>query len=190
MKSSSELFEEAGSASVDPNVLERLNTSADELLAMEDAVAQMEEDLRVAKAALNELKTRTMPELMAELGMEKFTRNGREISTSDFVSGSLPKEEAKREAAIRWLENNDGAGLIKTTIALAFGKGEHNVALSVAEDLRQAGHEPEVETGVHSATLQSFARERLKSGDPIDTELLGLYTGKVVKVKAAKGAKK
>lgn len=189
MANASELFEAAGSATSDPHALDRLSECADELLGLEDAVAQMSADLQAATAALNVLRTKTMPDLMAEAQMESFTRNGRVIAISEFVSGSLPKEEDKRAKAIAWLETHDGEGLIKTTVGLSFGRGEHNLALAIADDLRKTGQEPVVETGVHSATLQAFARERLKNGDPIDTDLLGLFTGRVVKVKAPKKAK-
>lgn len=189
MKDASELFEAAGSATADPNLLERLNKAADELLAMEDAVAQMEEDLKGAKTALNLLRTKTMPELMNEAQMDSFTRNGRVVEVSDFVSGSLPKEEDKREKAIKWLETHDGAGLIKTSVGLSFGRGQHNEALALVADLKARELEPTVETGVHAATLQAFARERLKKGAEIDTDVLGLYTGRVVKVKEAKKGK-
>ena len=189
MNDASKLFEDAGSATADPNILEKLNKCADELLSYKDIVDQMEEDLKVARAALNALQTKTMPELMAEAQMESFTRDGRTIEVSSFVSGSLPKEEEKRAAAIRWLEEHDGAGLIKTSVGLSFGRGEHNVALALAAGLKAQGHEPLVETGVHAATLQAFARERLKDGDEIDTEVLGLFTGRVVKVKEKKGKK-
>lgn len=187
----SNLFEAAaGSAQVDPNSLDRLNEIADEALALEEAVRQMEADLKVASAALNAIKSRQLPEMMAELGLESFTRNGQTLEVQSFVSGSLPKDEDKRARAIAWLEEHDGAGLIKTQMSLAFGKDDREEAKRIYRLLKAEGAEPATETGVHSATLQAFARERLKNGEEIDTECLGLYTGRVVKIKEAKKGKK
>lgn len=191
MDNASEIFEAvAGSTSVDPNTLEKLSALADEALALEELTAQLEEDLKVANSALNALKSRTIPDLMAELGMESFTRNGQTLGIYEFVSGSLPKDEEKRKRAIAWLESNGGGGLIKTEISMSFGKDDRDQAVQTYKMLKQAGADPKAETGVHASTLQAFARERLKNGEQIDTEMLGLYTGRVVKIKEAKKGKK
>lgn len=184
MDHASDLFEAfEGSATADPVTLERLNAKCDEALALEDQVKNLTTTLEIASKALNRLKAVEIPEMMNEIGLEKIVRAGREIAVHDFISGSLPKEEQARAKAIKWLEEHDGAGIIKTTVSSAFGRGEHELATKVAQAVAEAGGEPLVETGVHSATLQSFARERLKNGEEIDTEVLGLYTGRVVKIK-------
>lgn len=191
MADASELFEAvAGSTSVDPKSLDRLHEYADEAIALEQIVNQLQADLDVASKALNAIKTKTLPELMTELGMESLTRNGQVFETHDFVSGSLPKDEDKRQKAIAWLEANGGAGLIKTNLSMAFGKDDREEAIRIYKLLKSNGVEPQADTGVHSATLQAFARERLKNGETIDTETLGLYTGRVVKIKEAKKGKR
>lgn len=186
----SELFEAAkGSAAADPGSLQRLNDLADEAVQLEQLAATMEDDLAAIKKSLNNLKTKVLPEIMAELGVENITRNGIKLSVHDFVSGSLPKEEDKRKAAIAWLEAHDGGGLIKTNIELVFGREFRDEATELVRSLTEQGHNPVVDEGVHSSTLQSYARERLKSGAEIDTELLGLYTGTTVKITLPKSKK-
>lgn len=176
-------FDMGGEPQGSPDTLEALHKSLEEVITLEDMVAQMEADLKAAKSTLHTMKSSRIPDLMDQLQMDRISFRGWDVRVSDFVSGSLPKDPMKRAAALRWLEENDGAGLIKTELKLAFGKSQHNEALDLASRLETEGHAPNVESGVHSATLQSFARQRIKDGDPIDTETLGLFVGKVAKMK-------
>lgn len=153
-----------------------------EATALEQSVAQMEEDLKAAKAALNALKTGKIPDLMVEMGMSELVWDGWKVKVGDFVSGSLPKEETSRAAAIAWLEQHEAGDLIKTEVSLSFGREDREAAVELAQQLEADGYAPTVESGVHAQTLASFARERLASGEPIDLEVLGLKTGKVAKI--------
>lgn len=164
-----------------PRSLDHLNRFLEDAVALEEAVERMEEDLKAAKSTLHVLKTKTIPDLMVELMMEEVVWNGWKAKVNDFVSGSLPSDPERRAKAIAWLEEHEGGGLIKTEVSVAFGRTHHNEALAIADTIKQQGFAPDVSSGVHAATLQAFARERIKNGDPIDTEVLGLYTGKVVK---------
>jgi hypothetical protein len=170
-----------GAAQAAPDTLANLNASLEEAVALELMCEQMEEDLKAAKKTLQAMKTGRIPDLMAEMQMEECVHNGWRVKIADFVSGSLPADPDKRARAIIWLEQNEGGGLIKTEVSIEFGKSQHDEAIEIAEQLKAEGYAPKVDSGVHSATLQAFARERIKNGDSIDTEVLGLYTGKVAK---------
>jgi len=175
-------FDMGGEASASPDTLEVLHTLLGEAITLEQMVAQMEEDLKAARANLHTMKSSRIPDVMDQLQMDQLSFRGWTVKINDFVSGSLPKDPEKRQKALQWLEQNDASGLIKTEIKVAFGKSQHNEALEVAGRLVSEGYAPNVESGVHSATLQSFARQRIKEGDPIDTEVLGLFVGKVAKL--------
>lgn len=169
-------------ASAPSDKLEVLNKNLDEATALEELLAQLTADAGAAQAALNDLKTKRLPELMTELGMSEVTRNGWKVKINEFVSGSLPKEEGPRAKAIEWLEQHDGGALIKTDISLTFAKSQHDEAKALAARLAADGFAAELSSGVHASTLQAFARERLKNGEAVDTEVLGLYTGQVAKI--------
>jgi len=175
-----------GGAATPPDALARLQTSVDELLEMEKIVEQMEEDLKAAKATLQSLRTGRIPDLMNEIGMPFLVRNGKSVELTDFVSGSLPKDPERRAQAIKWLENKGAGGLMRTEVSVEFGRNQHNEALSIAGELRDKGLAPTVASTIAPMTLQKFARDKLKAGEEIDFEILGLYTGKVVKVKDSK----
>jgi hypothetical protein len=164
-----------------PSALERLNKFLQEAVALEEIVEQQENDLKAAKGTLHVLKTKTIPDLMTEMLLDEVVYNGWKAKINDFVSGALPSDPERRAKAIAWLEEHEGGGLIKTQVSVDFGRTQRNEALAIADSIKLAGFAPDVSSGVHSATLQAFARERIKNGEPIDTEVLGLYTGKVVK---------
>jgi hypothetical protein len=166
--------------------LEQLHAALNEIIALETLVAQMEEDLRMTKAALYKAANYTVPDLMGELQLEQLSFKGFNVKVSEFVTGSLPKDPEKRAAGIKWLEAHDGAGLIKTEISLAFAKSQHNEALSIVGKLQEEGYAPLVESGVHASTLKAYARQRIRDGDDIDPETLGLFVGKVAVLKELK----
>jgi hypothetical protein len=153
---------------------------------LQEVIETMENDLKRMKNELQRIKTNRIPELMAELQIENITHKGVKVKISEFVSGSLPKEEGPRAKAIEWLEAHDGGSLIKTDVSLKFGRSQHNEAMNLVEDLRGSGFEPNVTSGVHSQTLCAYVRERLSNGEPVDTDILGVYTGKVAKLERAK----
>lgn len=176
-------FEEQEGASAPSHSLERLNHKLEEAINLKLAVDQMEEDLKAAKQQLNLMNTTVIPDMMAELGMEECTQNGWKISVGDFVSGSLPKDEERRAKAVRWLEEHEAGDLLKTALSVNFSRSQHNEAVDLFEELSEEGFAASLDATVHPQTLMAFARERIKNGDPIDTETLGLYTGRVAKYK-------
>lgn len=175
-----------GEASASPDVLARLRKELQEMLDLAAGIEQLEEDLKAAKKTYQALRTSRIPDLMGEIQSDHFTHDGWDFKLTDFVSGSLPKDPEKRKKALEYLEAHDGAGLIKTNVSMEFGKSQHNEALSVAAGLEKDGHPVSVESGVHAQTLISFGRKRMRDGDDIDFELLGLYAGKVAKAKRVK----
>lgn len=176
-------FDMGAEETASQDVLARLHAALEEATAMEEVVEQLEQDLKAAKATLHKMRTGIVPDIMTEIQMDKTTWNGWDVSVSDFVSGSLPREPDKKARAIEWLEGNEGGSLIKTKLNVDFGKGEKEKADKLAALLVTKGLEPKVEVGAHAQSLQAFARERIKNGEPIDTEVLGLYTGRVAKFK-------
>ncbi len=176
-------FERQEAAPAASDSLSLLNSKLAEAIDLKEAVDQMEEDLGAAKKQLNNLNTQVIPDMMAELGMEEVTQRGWKVKVGEFVSGSLPKEDDLRARAIRWLEEHDGGELLKTQLSVIFTRSQHNEAMSLAGQIQEQGFAPKVDSTVHPQTLMAFARERLKNGEALDTEVLGLYTGRVAKFK-------
>jgi hypothetical protein len=172
-----------GEANASPDALAQLRKSISDLISLNECIATMEDDLKAAKAAFHALRTSRLPDIMAQIQSDHFTYEGYKIDLTDFVSGSLPKDPAKRQKALEWLEKNEGGSLIRTDLAVTFGKSQHNNAIDLAEQLKEKGYSINVNMGVHAQSLQAFARECIRSGRPIEAETLGLFIGKVVKIK-------
>lgn len=188
MAGNASVFEAAAKAApVASDKLEALLDLGAKAVELEQSVKDIEELIKVQKSALNEIKTKILPEAMTELNLGAFkTREGATIEINDFVAGSLPKEGEKREEALKELIEEGGQELIKTEINILFGKSAHNVALAIAADLRDKGIEFTMEEGVHPQSLLAFVRARLANGEPVETEKLGLFVGKTAKIKMAK----
>jgi len=171
---------------VSQTTLAVLHRQLEEATRLEIQVENMEEDLKAIKKQLNFVKTTQIPNTMTELQMSSVTWNGWKCSTAQFVSGSLPKEPEKLEKAIQWLDEHEGGNIIKTSVSVDFAKSGHNEAVDLAQRLEAEGFPVLSKSGVHPQTLQAWARERLRNGDALDTEVLGLFTGTIAKMEKLK----
>ena len=181
-----DLFDEMETVT-DESAMKRLMTMAREVIETETLVNDLEENLSDLKKKLNRMKTVELPDMMAECGMSEFkTDTGFNIKVEDFVSGSLPKDDDRRMAAIHWLESNGGESLIKSELTMAFEKSQHNEALSLMAQLQEQGYHVNSKMGVHPQTLLAHIRERMKNGDEVPLETLGLFAGRVAKIKPPK----
>ena len=167
----------------DSNILHQLHENAEKLLNIELMIETLENELKAAKGELQKLRTVTMPTLMVQAEMSEMTYRNHKLVLKDFISGSLPKDPEKRGKAIAYLESHDGAGIIQTEVLIRFPKSQYNKAIDLHNELTARGLPSVAETGVHAQTYCKYARDRLENGQPIDTEALGLFVGKVVDVK-------
>ena len=170
------------------STMQRMVSMMKEVVETETLVKELETNLVGLKSNLNLMKTQTLPDLMAEVGVSEFVldETGVRLIVDDFVHGSLPKEPDKREKAIKWLTDHDGADMLRTEVLVEFDKNEHNMALSFIAECEERDLDPEVKTGVHPQTYVAHMRERLRNGEEVPLEMLGLFAGRVVKVKPPK----
>lgn len=205
MSNELEMFRQAGEAmaSSSPEA-KKVLVLAQECYVLARNIEQATALLEGLNSRWNQIKQTDLPEAMAKMGSGVWASPDEAKSVSieikDFVAGSLPKPDpkleydpegiARRKKALDWLRDHDGEAIIKTEITLTFGKGEDNVALDLAETLREKGFEPNVESGVHPQTLQKYARERLKKGENVDFDTLGLMSARYADVKVTLPPKK
>lgn len=150
-------------------------------------IARLEDALQREKKALNVILSSALPDLMASAGTKEFiTDEGFKVSIKDFLSGSLPKDDDKRTAALEWLRGNGAEDLIKNELHAHFDRGQDNIAGDVAGKLNEAGIRYEQTVGVHPSTLKAYARERMEHGEDVPLELLGLYAGRIAEIKGMK----
>jgi len=161
--------------------LERLITDA---RMLEVQIEKLETELKERNKVYYKLTTTDIPEAMAMAGTIGFTTTGGlKVKVSEIVRGSLPKTEPeKRAEAIKWLEDNHAGDIIKDEIVVSVDKGQHNASVSVVEFLNELGLKYKQQTNVHPQTLAMFARERLRNGEHLPLETLGLIVERRAKI--------
>lgn len=169
----------------------RVSAIAQEQYKAAVRVAELEDELKKAKADLLRISTVDLPEAMKEAGLEKFTTtDGLEIGVTKDVQCGI--SEARREAAYEWLAANGFDGIIKSDIDVVFGRGERAKAEKLLEQLRKKGLEVSFNQSIHAQTLKSFVKERLadtESGIEFPMDLFGVFPFDKATVKPSKQRK-
>lgn len=183
------VFDDGAPVASDSAIADLL-AKANDLIETERQIAEVEALLKTLSSHANELKTKIIPDKMAEVGLSEFaTPDGYKLKIEEFVAGSMPKEPERREQAIKRLEEWGADGVIKNEIHLSFDKSQHNEAMALADDLRQRGFHCEVKSGVHPQTYLAIIRERLASGGEIDLDEMGVFSGRRTKITPPKKGK-
>jgi hypothetical protein len=143
----------------------------------------LEEKLKQRRAQLNALTHGAIVDKFTAARCKEYhTLSGMVYRVENFLSGSLPKNEEKRKAALSWLTNNEASDLIKTELTVSLGRKEHNMVGEVKAALERVGVDYGEAQDVNHNTLKAFARERMKNGLEVPFEKLGLSVGRYVKI--------
>lgn len=167
--------------------LKQLNGLMVDALDMADAIEELEMQLSAARKRLHLMRTVTIPDRMAELGLRSFSdEHGNQLKIELMVEGKLPKDPERRRSAIKWIEEHDGGSLLKTQVVADFPKGDKERADVLAAELDNKGYQFSVSEDIHHQTLLAYVRERLRNGQEIDEKTIGVHVGPIAKFKKAK----
>lgn len=162
--------------------LASIATLCDQLANKAKQVEQLETSLELAKGQLKRLEQELLPEAMQRIGLSEVKlSDGRKLTISPFYSGSI--KDDNKAAALQWLRDNKCDGIVKTEVVAKFGKGQSEDADRAFRLLIDAGICAESNEGVHPQTLKAFIRERVENGQPIPTDLFGVFIGNKAKLK-------
>jgi hypothetical protein len=126
----------------------------------------------------------SIPEAMAEAGMKKFVmEDGSMIDVKPFYGASIPK--ARQAEAFQWLRDHGFDDIIKNTVSVRFGRREDELCSRLLELLRTQGFIPEQSEKVEPQTLKAWVKERIEKGQPVDSELFGVFIGQKATIKSA-----
>ncbi len=141
--------------------LESLSELIEESKRIEEYVLELEGLLKQAKADLETLNTKKIPDLMLdELGFETIKlQDGRTVSVSPKYYANIAK--AKQSEAFSWLEENGFKDLIKEEIKVKLGSESDE---EVKQTLHDLNANFTVSQGVHPQTLKAFVKEQLEAG--------------------------
>ena len=148
---------------------------------------QLQEQIAQKAEQLKSLSEVQIPEAMSAIGLSELKLSDESVlSVSKYYSCRIPEEQA--ENAFAWLRKTGNDDIIKNEVKLSFGKGEDDLAQTVAQELVKRGLSPEQKIYVHPMTLKSFVRERIESAQELPQELFGVFVGNKTKITMPKKA--
>lgn len=154
--------------------LERVVALAQLLEDHRSTVEELKAELKSAEEAMRRVEREDLPELMRELGLTEIRLdNGAVVTVKEDVDTRI--SAANAPAAHAWLVEHGFGGLIKTAVAVTFGRGEHDAAVAVRDSLAQQYPDVSLDEKVHPSTLKAFVREQLAAGQPIPADLFSVY---------------
>ena len=151
---------------------------------LEKEIEDLGASLKEKEEQYRNLTEVSLPEAMAEAGMKKFVMaDGSLIDVKPFYGASISK--ARQAEAFKWLRDHGFDDIIKNTVSVRFGRKEDELAARMIQLLRQQGFLPEQTEKVEPQTLKAWVKERVEKGQPVDSELFGVFIGQKATIKSA-----
>jgi hypothetical protein len=207
MQPSIDLLEDAAPPA-GANDLQQLVAYADEMLALEQEMEQLSEEMKKKTARYAKIQLDLLPDVMLAIGMKKFTlSSGYVVEVGDFVRGTIPTTNQiegadefdrgmlmdRRMKALTWLREQGAESLIKNQVVVLFGKGQDEDAKKFFEKIKNEGFPAKCEEEINFQTLNAYLKEALKGGKSIPADAFALFSGRKATIKLpakAKGTKK
>lgn len=157
--------------------LKNLSKLAEDLVVVEDAISQVEDQLAELKRQKRALAEIEIPDIMNEIGLKEFKlTNGLKVNVKSVFRGKITEENA--EEAFRWLDEHGHGGIVKGEIRIPFRLDDNKLNIQKIEEFAQSlGYNADEKLSVHHMTLSAFIKDQLTSGHEVPRELLGVWTG-------------
>lgn len=178
---------EMGEADASPTALAKAKNLAKECDTASARIATLTAEETLLRSRLNHLKTVAIPDALKEAGISSFTHGDQIVEVEDFVSGTLPKDEKGRKAALDLMDKYGFGSSIRTQIVIDFAKEDHDDAVKLYNQLRKNNSlNIELKEDIHNQTYLANIRQRLEEGLKIDVDKLNVFVGNTTKFKKAK----
>lgn len=143
----------------DGDTLTRLTALAALLLEAQMEGAALDAQLEEKEQAIRRLSEEDIPNLLREAGLSEIKlKDGTKIIVKDDIECSLGSREDdadRRAKALRWLEASELGGIIKTEVAVPFGRDSAEEVKELRKQLEALGYQAELHEDVHYQTLKS-----------------------------------
>lgn len=169
------------------SALERLKEQVATLRQVDLAVEATTDRLAHLTAEKTRLETEVLPALFAEAGITQLkTADGETVKLGLVASGSLPKDEEGRKAAIEWLAANGYNEVIEAKVVASWARGDRDKAEALFNELRgDNSMKLTLDESVNHMTLGALAKRRVQQGLETPLATLGVsvisrarFTGK------------
>ena len=154
------------------------------LVAIEDEISECEARIAVLKKEREEVRVHTLPGIMFELGIDSVTIDNHHCKLEPLVQATLPKDPEQRQQAVEWLVDNGHGGIVKRELKVDLPKGDAVTEELVRDAVTDAAPGLVVATtyNVHHSSYTALARQLVRDGVTVPTDLLGVYIGSIVRV--------
>jgi len=158
---------------------------ADQQLALERDIEQLEAELRAKKNTYIKVSQVDLPDAMAAINMSSFKlENGASIDIKKGVDASIKIDD--KADAYNWLREHGHGAIIKNEFKIPFGAGEDELASEVGEYLSTIHKDFNASISIHAQTLRAWAKAQLEEGNEIP-EVIKVYEYSVAKVIPPRG---
>ena len=175
---------DAASEPPDETTLRRVSEKAQELTDAEAEVRRLEELLSAAKTRRHELRTRDLPDLMKDVGVDRIgvPGGGYDVVLAPKIHANISKEwtHDRREEAFAHLREIGGGDLIKNTLTVEASRKSDEKMRQLADRVRQMLAEYDLEASVRLEpavqwnSLTAFVKREILGGDAaVDLEKIG-----------------
>ena len=151
--------------------LETIQKLATEMKSLDQKIKQAELHLKALKDKYLVISSVELPEVMAEVNMERFVlRDGTRFTVTPVV-GIKPLD---MDMADEWLAENGHDGMVKMHLEIPRGVG--NKALKLILDfIRKQGVQSQYKKHIHPQTLAKWCREMDAEGMAIPEEIFSVF---------------
>ena len=159
-----------------------LADQVEKLNELQKRIELQEDNLKNSKKQFDYLSAEVIPTMMAEMGLSHLKlMDGSSVDVKPNYSASITI--ANRDAAFKWLRDNNLGDIIKNEISVSFGRNEDNKAADYASLASERGYQPTQKLKVEPMTLKALVRERIEAGKELPTELFNVFVGNKTTIK-------
>ena len=174
-------MEEESQSDIKVDDLTNISQLSRKLTQMEDQIEHLESELKIRKDELRKLSEDTLPNALLEQGLSEIKlTDGTTLSVTNYYSAKITDET--RDAAFKWLQENELGDIIKNTVSASFGREENDAAQELMAKLEEEGHDLVQKKWVEPMTLKATVKEQVEKGVALPLETFNVYIGQKIKV--------
>jgi hypothetical protein len=174
-------MEEESQSDIKVDDLTNISQLSRKLTQMEDQIEHLESELKIRKDELRKLSEDTLPNALLEQGLSEIKlTDGTTLSVTNYYSAKITDET--RDAAFKWLQENELGDIIKNTVSASFGREENDAAQELMARLEEEGHDLVQKKWVEPMTLKATVKEQVEKGVALPLETFNVYIGQKIKV--------
>lgn len=164
------------------DTLQAINEAAQERFKLLSEIEELGAQMQVKQDRVKKIEEELIPGIMDNVGIPEIKLpSGHKVSVSDHVAVSIPK--TTETEAFGWLEDHNFGDIIKNELVVSFDKAENDKAKQLQKELIEEGYDPSIKRGVHPSTLRAWAKEQMKKGITLPSDIFSTWVTRKAVIK-------